>query len=311
MKNAGEKAAQATEFNTIAAERQLLQRAAAEIEKARDAEKTAIISGAYVDYWSNKKNILFFPANKHTDNIWYGFMIYSTISVREVLCQYYINDTTNAFSYTDNTFQIESGSVRIINNKTIPAYPSSTGTFDFESVDGTLSWVQRVIDSVPTANSDNPVKSGGIKTALDAKADASTTYTKTEVDTALLNKANSSDVYTKTAADSLLSAKANASDYEGLVYDITTILEDITGDHTSYTVTVTVTNGTATTLTSMNHGESKTVTITPSAGYELPESVTVTGATASYDTSTGIVSLSHATGNVTVTATCPAESVSE
>lgn len=42
MKNAGEKAAQATEFNTIAAERQLLQRAAAEIEKARDAEKTAM-----------------------------------------------------------------------------------------------------------------------------------------------------------------------------------------------------------------------------------------------------------------------------
>ena len=37
-------------------------------------------------------------------------------------------------------------------------------------------------DNAPTADSDNPVKSGGIKNALDLKADASTVYTKNEVD---------------------------------------------------------------------------------------------------------------------------------
>lgn len=42
MKEAGEKVVQNAESHTIAAERQLLQRAAAEIEKARDAEKTAM-----------------------------------------------------------------------------------------------------------------------------------------------------------------------------------------------------------------------------------------------------------------------------
>ena len=38
-------------------------------------------------------------------------------------------------------------------------------------------------DNAPTENSNNPVKSGGIYTALQGKADASTTYSKTEVDT--------------------------------------------------------------------------------------------------------------------------------
>lgn len=46
-------------------------------------------------------------------------------------------------------------------------------------------------DNVPTAGSNNPVKSGGIKTALDAKADAATTYNKTEVDDAIDDKLTS------------------------------------------------------------------------------------------------------------------------
>ena len=42
-------------------------------------------------------------------------------------------------------------------------------------------------DSVPTENSTNMVSSGTVYSALDLKADKSTTYTKTEVDTALSN----------------------------------------------------------------------------------------------------------------------------
>lgn len=55
-------------------------------------------------------------------------------------------------------------------------------------------------------------------TLLDAKANASDvytkseTYTKTETDGLLANKANSSDVYTKSATDELLGAKANSAD---------------------------------------------------------------------------------------------------
>lgn len=40
-------------------------------------------------------------------------------------------------------------------------------------------------DNTPTANSNNPVTSGGVIAALDLKADQSTTYTKTEVDNKL------------------------------------------------------------------------------------------------------------------------------
>ena len=48
------------------------------------------------------------------------------------------------------------------------------------------------------------------------------------------------------------------------------------------------------------------VTIVPSEGYVLPSSVTVVGATSSYDDSTGVISLSNATGEVSITAACVA-----
>lgn len=50
-----------------------------------------------------------------------------------------------------------------------------------------------------------------IKTAIGTKADASTTYDKTEVDTALSAKADKSDTYTKAQVDSAVGAKADAS----------------------------------------------------------------------------------------------------
>ena len=50
-----------------------------------------------------------------------------------------------------------------------------------------------------------------IKTDIGTKADASTTYNKTEVDTALSAKADKSDTYTKAQVDSAVGAKADAS----------------------------------------------------------------------------------------------------
>lgn len=52
---------------------------------------------------------------------------------------------------------------------------------------------------------------GDVETALDDKADSTTTYTKTEVDTALSAKANSADVYSKSDIDTAMSAKADKS----------------------------------------------------------------------------------------------------
>jgi len=74
---------------------------------------------------------------------------------------------------------------------------------------------------------------------------------------------------------------------------------------TEYAITATVTNGSASGDESIWTKETAEVTIVPSSGYVLPETITVSGATYSYDNSTGVVSLSAATGAVTVTATCP------
>lgn len=73
-----------------------------------------------------------------------------------------------------------------------------------------------------------------------------------------------------------------------------------------YTITPTITNGTSSGDTSIASGGTASVTITPNSGFKLPNDVTVTGATKSYNSTTGVVSLSNPTGNVTITATCPA-----
>ena len=71
-----------------------------------------------------------------------------------------------------------------------------------------------------------------------------------------------------------------------------------------YSISASVTNGTYSGKTQMLDNQTASITITPNSGYALPSSVTVSGATYSYDGSTGIVALSVPTGNVTISATC-------
>lgn len=51
-----------------------------------------------------------------------------------------------------------------------------------------------------------------VNTSLNTKADAATTYTKTQVDTALSSKADASTTYTKTEVDTALNLKANKTE---------------------------------------------------------------------------------------------------
>lgn len=73
-----------------------------------------------------------------------------------------------------------------------------------------------------------------------------------------------------------------------------------------YTITATITNGTA---TGDDHilFDDATVTITANATYVLPSAITVTGATYDYNSTTGVITLSDPTENVTITAECTAE----
>ena len=72
-------------------------------------------------------------------------------------------------------------------------------------------------DNTPTASSSNPVKSSGIKAALDAKANSTHKHAIDDISnlqSSLNAKANSSDVYTKSQIDTKLNGKVNTSDFE-------------------------------------------------------------------------------------------------
>lgn len=71
-----------------------------------------------------------------------------------------------------------------------------------------------------------------------------------------------------------------------------------------YTITVSITDGTYSGDSVIRYGGTASVTLVADANYELPDTISVEGATASYDSSTGVVSLSSPTGNVTLTAVC-------
>ena len=114
----------------------------------------------------------------------------------------------NGLDLTDNKF-----SVKI-----------AEGSEAFLSVDANglkLSGVQSAIDAAKDAAIEDAKKYAEASTVytkeevndlLDDKANSADVYTKTEADNLLNNKANSADVYSKTEADNLLSAKANAAD---------------------------------------------------------------------------------------------------
>lgn len=74
----------------------------------------------------------------------------------------------------------------------------------------------------------------------------------------------------------------------------------------SYSITTNVTNGSYSGASVIYEGSSAQVAITPNQNYKLPDSVTVVGASQLYSSSTGIITLSNPTGNVTISATCPA-----
>lgn len=115
-----------------------------------------------------------------------------------------------------------------------------------------------------------------------------------------------------------------------IIYDLSSDINDFTvGSHTltavttgtgydpsspsnaitfnMYSVTSSITSGSSSGITKLPQGGSGTITITPNSGYKLPSTVSVTSASYTYDSSTGVIMLSNPTGNVTITAVCEAQ----
>ena len=104
-----------------------------------------------------------------------------------------------------------------------------------------------------------------------------------------------------TAADTTVTwdAVTNADSYD--VYVDGELYENTTG---GYDITTTVTNGTYSGDTTIT--DTATITITADSGYKLPDTVTVTGASHTWNKETGTLTLSNPTGAVTVSAVCEA-----
>lgn len=79
----------------------------------------------------------------------------------------------------------------------------------------------------------------------------------------------------------------------------------------SYAITATVTNGTATGANVIHTGETVALTIAADEGYNLPDTVTVTGASQTWNKETGTLTLTNPTGAVTVSAVCVAAQTGE
>ena len=84
----------------------------------------------------------------------------------------------------------------------------------------------------------------------------------------------------------------------------TTTLEVTVASLTTYSITTNITNGTSTGDSIIAESGTATVVLSPDSNYKLPSSITVVGASYSYNNLTGSISLSNPTQNVSITATC-------
>lgn len=78
------------------------------------------------------------------------------------------------------------------------------------------------------------------------------------------------------------------------------------GQVVSYSITTNVSNGTFSGASTIIAGETATITITPNTNYSLPSSITVSGASYTYNSTTGVIVLTNPTANVTISAECVA-----
>lgn len=74
----------------------------------------------------------------------------------------------------------------------------------------------------------------------------------------------------------------------------------------TYSITKALSNCTASGATTINKGSTATVTLTANSGYQLPDSITVSGASYTWNKSSGQIVLSNPTGDVAITVTAEA-----
>ena len=104
--------------------------------------KPTLIKGEFLSGYTNF--VLFPPLERAVDFIFEAQ--YTTAYPAFVLGLVSLNKTTKVISLNTNKFyrgdQFDSISSSKFNSKTVPAYPSDTGTFNLKQIDGTLTWTK-------------------------------------------------------------------------------------------------------------------------------------------------------------------------
>lgn len=106
-----------------------------------------------------------------------------------------------------------------------------------------------------------------------------------------------------TCAGGVASISGNQITVSSVTGDVTLSVECVA--LVVYNITGAITNGGLTGATTILEGSGATVTINPISGYDYPTEVNVSGATASYLATSGVVTLNNPTSDVIITATCP------
>lgn len=125
---------------------------------------------------------------------------------------------------------------------------------------------------------------GDVETALSGKQDTLTAGTNITIQNNVISAFGGTEVETLT-------------DYEvqDAVWEVL---------YTTYTLTVSVTNGTYVGNTKIVAERPAEIVVTAGDGYSLPSTITVSGATYSYNSTIGVITLTDATGNTSVTVVC-------
>ena len=110
-----------------------------------DDEIATIIKGVQIDgTFLGMTNPLLHKASD-TPSYYYGIIEGNTGSLESTIGFYFIIKSNKQIYTGGNTeAYVALKSIKAINGKTLPAYPSSTGTFVLKCVDGVLTWVQEV-----------------------------------------------------------------------------------------------------------------------------------------------------------------------
>lgn len=115
-----------------------------------------------------------------------------------------ISKSTDEYSST-STYSI--GELVIYNNKLYKANQDITTAEAFNSSHWTEVTLLSDVNEIKSVVNNNADNLNNLNDVIDAKANSSDVYTKTETDTKLKAKANTSDVYTKTELDTKINAK--------------------------------------------------------------------------------------------------------